>query len=225
MAILAIGALACLAAYHFWREWRPGEKRFPVQGIDVSHHQGEIDWTVLKEQGVDFAYIKATEGGDHIDRRFAVNWRAAPAAGIRWGAYHFFTLCRPGTDQARNILGALPTDVNTLPVAVDLEYLGNCRGRNRMGIDSLHRELTAFIRAVEARTGKRVLLYLTREFDDAFQVSKRVDRPLWLRSLFRQPDFGARPWTMWQAHNYRRVRGIDGPVDWNVAAAEFLIST
>lgn len=218
--LVLIAALATLVAYEGWRRWRPSEARYPIQGVDVSHHQGVIDWRALKSEGVDFAYIKATEGGDHRDRQFARNWRESAAAGVQRGAYHFFTLCRRGADQARNLLAALPQDPRALPVAIDLEFLGNCR--RQLSRAELHRELAAFIGPVEARTGKPVLLYLTEEFDEAYQVSRGLDRPLWLRSLLRQPRFGAQPWTVWQVHSYRRARGVDGPIDWNVARPAFL---
>src|ERR1700759_1840135 len=81
--------------------WRPSERRYPYQGIDVSHHQGHIAWAKLPRQGVDFAYIKATEGSDHVDRRFKANWHAAHRAGIHRGAYHFFRLGGSGRAQAR----------------------------------------------------------------------------------------------------------------------------
>ena len=77
--------------------------------MDVSHHQAEIDWTELKGRAVQFAYIKASEGATSRDPRFASNWKAALAAGVTPGAYHFFTLCKPGAQQARNFLAALPT--------------------------------------------------------------------------------------------------------------------
>jgi lysozyme len=195
--------------------WHPSEARYPDQGIDVSHHQGRIDWPALPAQGVDFAYIKASEGGDHRDRRFAANWLGARAAGIRRGAYHFFTLCRPGAEQAANFIDAVPVEADALPPAVDLEYMGNCAGRLAPG--AFHAELAAYISAVEAHYRRPVLLYLTREFDEAYGVSTRVRRPLWLRSLVLQPRFGARPWTLWQASNFRRLDGIQGRVDWNVA--------
>src|SRR5690349_1794050 len=82
--------------------WRPSERRYPYQGIDVSHHQGHIKWAKLPSQGVDFAYIKATEGSDHVDHRFSRNWHAADRAGIHRGAYHFFGLCSSGEAQAAN---------------------------------------------------------------------------------------------------------------------------
>ena len=91
-ALLTTFSSAGLALWLYALHWHPSDAAWPGQGIDVSHHQGPIDWTALPVQGVDFAYIKATEGGDHRDTRFAENWRASRAAGVRRGAYHFFTL-------------------------------------------------------------------------------------------------------------------------------------
>ena len=214
---ILIAPLVALAGYLVLsaKVWHPSDVDYPEQGIDVSHHQGQIDWTGLPAQGVDFAYIKATEGGDHVDRRFAQNWRAAADAGVKRGAYHFFTLCRSGAEQALNFINTVPADPTALPPVVDLEYLGNCSERPRM-VD-VQSELGAFIVLVEARYKTKVVLYLTEEFDDAYAISARFDRPLWLRSLVLEPDFGARPWALWQASNFRRLDGIDGRVDWNVA--------
>ena len=52
----------------------PSKKQYPVSGIDLSHYQGEVDWPVLAQQNIMFAYIKATEGSSHTDARFAYNW-------------------------------------------------------------------------------------------------------------------------------------------------------
>jgi len=208
-------ALAAGAIWLYAPHWHPSDNAWPAQGIDVSHHQGAIHWPLLPAQGVDFAYIKASEGGDHRDTRFAANWAASRAAGIRRGAYHFFTLCRSGAEQAANFIAAVPAEPDALPPAVDLEYMGNCA--RPVTVEAFHVELAAFIRAVEAHYRKPVLLYLTKEFDGFYRVSARVNRPLWLRSLVVEPGFGARPWTVWQASNFRRLRGIEGRVDWNVA--------
>ncbi|ARS25967.1 GH25 family lysozyme [Sphingomonas sp. KC8] len=184
------------------------------QGIDVSHHQGRIDWRKLPRQGVHFAYIKATEGGDHRDRLFAANWAGAKQAGVARGAYHYFTLCRTGAAQAANFIAVVPVDTAALPPAVDLEFLGNCPKRPTS--DAFHAELATFLRLIEARYRQPVVLYLTAEFDRAYQVSARVNRPLWLRSLGTEPTFGGRPWHMWQVSHSRRLNGIATPVDWNV---------
>src|SRR5579863_5354418 len=58
---------------------------FEVHGIDVSKYQGDIDWNAVKASGVKFAWIKATEGGDRVDEKFAQNWEMAKAAGVPRG--------------------------------------------------------------------------------------------------------------------------------------------
>lgn len=208
-------SLALLLALCIGNAGHASEARYPRKGIDVSHHQGRIDWPRLPRQGVSFAYVKATEGGSHRDRMFGANWAGAKAAGLERGAYHYFTLCRSGADQAANFIAAVPVDPSALAPAVDLEFLGNCKRRPSRA--ALHVELAAFLGAVDRHYGKRAILYLTDEFDHLYGVSARFDRPLWLRSLGKEPAFGARPWNIWQLSHSKRLDGIATPVDWNVA--------
>jgi lysozyme len=212
VAIMAVTGPA--AARH--GGWHPSEHRYPRQGIDVSHHQGHIKWAKLPRQGVDFAYIKATEGSDHVDKRFTTNWHAADRAGIDRGAYHFFGLCSSGQAQAANFVRTVPYDPAALPPALDLEFPGNCKRRPSRA--KVHRELRDFLRIVEARYGKRAVLYLTPHFDKRYKISATFHPPLWLRSIKSKPKFGARPWHIWQASYTRRLHGVRGHVDWNVAA-------
>ena len=190
-------------------------RHYAYHGIDVSHHQGHIAWAKLPSQGVDFAYIKATEGADHVDGRFSTNWHAAHAAGVRRGAYHFFTLCRSGRDQAVHFIRQVPTEAAALPPAVDLEFPGNCKQRPSRA--KFEKELGDFLDIVETHYGKRAVLYLTPHFDKRYRVSANFHRPLWLRSLSTEPRFGARQWTIWQSSSSRKLDGVHGHVDWNVA--------
>jgi len=221
---VAACALAAVLAFGLWAfsgRWHPSDTTYPLQGIDVSHHQGAIDWGKLPAQGVDFAYIKATEGGELRDERFDENWDGAVKAGIRPGAYHFFTLCRSGAGQAENFVGAVPAMPDALPPAVDLEFGGNCAARPDRS--SLLRELKAFLDRIEAHSGRRAILYLTSEFDNHYRVSRAIERDLWLRKLVFEPRFGARPWVVWQASNFRRLDGIAGRVDWNAARLDLAV--
>lgn len=213
LSVALIPLASAAAAPHGGRHH--SHRHYSSHGIDVSHHQGHIAWAKLPRQGVDFAYIKATEGADHVDRRFSINWRAAEDAGIRRGAYHFFTLCRSGREQATHFVNHVPPDASALPPAVDLEFPGNCRGRPSRA--KFHKELGDFLRIVEARYGRHAVLYLTPHFDKRYLVSATFERPLWLRSLRSEPRFGARRWTIWQSSSTRRLDGVRGRVDWNVA--------
>lgn len=210
-----VSSLASPAAARHARRSHPSERHYRSHGIDVSHHQGRIAWAKLPRQGVDFAYIKATEGADRVDSRFSINWRASDAAGIRRGAYHFFTLCRSGRDQAVHFVRHVPADAAALAPAVDLEFPGNCK--RRPSRTKFHKELGDFLRIVEARYGKHAVLYLTPHFDRHYRVSASFKRPLWLRSLGSRPRFGAHGWKIWQTSSSRRLDGVHGRVDWNVS--------
>nr|NKQ99664.1 glycoside hydrolase [Escherichia coli] len=94
-AILA-GLAACASNHDFYptkgdAKPHPGvakAKLHPIQGIDISKWQGNVDWASVRAAGTQFAFIKATEGGDHVDERFRTNWDGAARAGVPRGAYH-----------------------------------------------------------------------------------------------------------------------------------------
>lgn len=184
-----------------------------VPGVDVSHHQGPIDWTALASDNVTFAYIKATEGATHVDPRFADNWRDAGAAGLYRGAYHFFTLCRSGQAQAANFIATVPVEAGSLPPAVDMEHLGPCR--DGPTITDVIGEMRAFMEAVGAHYGARPIIYTTREFHDLHLAEIRGER-FWLRSLFQRPDYRQTDWVIWQHHNRASKRGVSAPIDLNI---------
>lgn len=191
--------------------YRPDRGRFPIRGIDVSHHQGEIDWRRVADDDVVFAYIKASEGGDYSDPDFSRNRAGAERAGIRAGAYHFFTLCRPGADQAENFLAAIGEPGSMLPPTVDLEFGGNCA--KRPSPQDLAGELRAFLDRVEARLARRAVLYMTEEFRDAYGKAL-PERRMWRRSLFMRPR--GDDWAIWQYHNAGWVAGVAAQVDLDV---------
>lgn len=205
------GAISAGVVWYLFNRYEPDRHRFPVRGIDVSHHQGSIDWQKVAADDVAFAFIKATEGGDHRDRLFAENWKNAVSAGLRVGAYHFFTFCRLGRDQAENFLQALGARKGGLPAALDLEFGGNCAAKPEPS--AIRKEIDSFLEPVEKHTGMPVVLYVTPEFWDAY---KHVlpQRPLWIRSIFWPPSQS--DWTFWQYHHAGSVMGISGRVDLNV---------
>jgi len=158
-AISAAMMVGVLAAYYWWYEpWS-----YPIRGTDVSHHQGSIEWKPLASDATDFTYIMATEGGDWTDQNFAFNWGQAKAINLPRGAYHFYTLCRPVEDQIAHIIATVPKESGILPVAIDLEFGGNCKGRP--SVEQFHSDLNQMLDTLEAHYGQRPILYLTRDFD------------------------------------------------------------
>ncbi len=212
--IILVNIAILAMAYFYFMNFEPPKTRFPVRGIDVSHRQGDIDWRAVKRSGIAFAFMKATEGGDFKDPKFKANWREAGAAGLLRGAYHFFTFCRPGADQARNYIDSVPADPSSLPPVVDLELEGNCK-KNPAKAD-LKKELGVFLQRVETHYRQKPILYMSKEFHDAYYGKLGFKNPLWLRSLFSEPSYAKEDWLFWQYHDRGRRDGVDGPVDLNV---------
>ncbi len=214
--VFAFAALMIAAAllWVFAMRWTPTRATYPLQGIDVSAAQGEIDWRKVRAGGADFAYLKASEGTDIRDARFAENWESAREAGLQRGASHAFTLCHLARDQATNFIATVPRETNMLPAVLTLQFESSCTARPDRKI--VLAEIALFIEMVEAHTSKATIVYLTESFEDAYQVSSAVDRSLWLRRMFLAPDYGSHSWVIWQASNQRRIDGITGTVNWNV---------
>jgi lysozyme len=203
--VLAGGATG---GYLFLAHWRPSLEPGERYGIDVSNHQGVIDWDAVAGDGISFAYAKATEGRDWVDKRFAANWAGAADAGIDRGAYHFFSLCTDGAEQAEHFLRVAKPDPQALAPALDLEGLdGDCAPSQA----TVAGEVAEFVALVEDAWDREMVLYVLADWEDAYPV--QLDRQRWHRGFVFRPDFG---WHIWQLHGFADVDGVDTRVDINV---------
>jgi len=215
LAVLFVALAIAFGAYFegFWVPNGVSRAEYPVQGIDVSRHQGAIDWSRVPTRVVQFVYIKATEGGDFRDDRFAANWKASRADGLRRGAYHYFTFKTPGSRQADNFITTVPNDPEALPPAVDVEIWGN--SADRPAVADFQRELSAFIAKVRQHYGTEPVIYAARDFRSRYLAGFPQPR-LWLRAVVASPRLaGISHWTFWQFSERGRIPGINGFVDRN----------
>ncbi|EMY76634.1 glycosyl hydrolase family 25 [Leptospira weilii serovar Ranarum str. ICFT] len=212
--LLGFGLYRALDSGKIWFV-TPSRETYPVRGIDVSNHQGKINWALVPKSEVFFVYIKATEGGEFQDKSFAFNWKEAKRRGFLVGAYHFFTLCKSGKEQAENFIRTVPANSNSLPPVIDLEFVGNCK--ERPPIENVSGEIRDFLNRVDLVYGKKTILYLTYEFIDRYVGTDFQDHPIWIRDIFKHPNtFSDQRWILWQYHNRGHIPGISGPVDLNV---------
>ncbi len=195
-------------------------KRLPIQGIDVSKWQGDIDWQKVKAAGTRFAFIKATEGGDLLDDRFHENWREAKKAGVPRGAYHFVFWCRPAHEQMAWFRRNVPKDPDALPPVLDVEWNGHSKScpRTLPRMKALAK-IRTMLAAMQAHTGKKPIIYTDINFHaDVFEgTSEFDDYPFWLRSVAAHPSerYENRPWEFWQFTATGTVPGVKGDVDRN----------
>ncbi len=196
----------------------PTPADYEVHGIDVSKYQGDIDWSAVRASGVQFAWIKATEGGDHVDDKFAQNWAAAKAAGVPRGAYHFAYWCRPAEEQASWFTANVPADPQALPPVLDVEWNGHSKTCPRkVPREVAIAEMKTILAAMERAYGKRPVIYTSIDFHRDVMQGEFTDYPIWVRSVKCNPAlrYGARKWRFWQHTAEGRIAGIRGFVDRN----------
>jgi lysozyme len=192
---------------------------FDVHGVDVSKYQGEIDWQAVKESGVAFAFIKASEGGDRSDSKFQYNWAAAKAAGVPRGAYHFVYWCRPPHEEIANFIANVPNDPEALPPVLDVEATPESKSCKRtLYRDEALRDMRAMLELMERHYGKRPIIYSSVDFYQAILHSNALSEyPIWVRSTKYHPQvrYGDRKWTFWQYRSDGHIAGIPNAVDQN----------
>jgi GH25 family lysozyme M1 (1,4-beta-N-acetylmuramidase) len=190
------------------------------EGIDVSHYQGAIDWNAVRNGGIEFAWIKATEGTTYIDDKFGANYTGAHAAGVIRGAYHF---ARPGSSsgaaQANYFAdhgGGWSADNLTLPGALDLE--AGCSGLSAAAMQGW---ISDFYNTYKARTGRDMVIYTTASWWNSCTGSwtgMGSKAPLWVAHWgASNPSIpaGFPTWTAWQYTDSGSVAGVAGAVDRN----------
>ncbi|MEU2989615.1 lysozyme [Streptomyces griseoincarnatus] len=197
-----------------------------VQGIDVSHWQGSINWTSVRNAGIQFAWIKATEGTTYKDDRFNSNYVAADNAGVIRGAYHFaLPNASSGATQAAYFAGnggAWSRDNLTLPGVLDIEhnpYGAMCYG---LSTTQMRTWINDFYTAYRSRTGRDVVIYTTASWWNTCTGSwtgMSSKSPLWVAhwTSASAPTIpaGFPTWTVWQYTSTGSVSGVSGNVDRN----------
>ena len=195
----------------------PRPRDYPIHGIDVSKFQGDIDWNAVAGSGVKFAWIKATEGGDHADERFQANWTGAKAAGVPHGAYHFVYWCRPPMEEMAFFEQNAPVEPDALPPVLDVEATPTSKTCHRhLTQDEAIAEMQVMLNEMERHYGKRPVIYTTVDFYQAILADGAfLDYPIWVRSTKYHPSvkYGPRAWHFWQYQSDGRVDGIGGKVD------------
>ena len=189
----------------------------PIEGIDVSHHQNEINWGRVRRDGKRFTFIKVTEGYRYIDPLYAYNHWNARAAGLRVGAYHF---AQPTADlagavrQADHFLAWFNLQDGDLLPVLDLEIA------NDLDPAALTNWTLVWLNRIRGRTGLSALIYSSPDFwanhlEDTSAIAA-AGYTLWIADWNsdtpRTPgaDWGAAGWSVWQYDDCGLVRGITG---------------
>lgn len=193
-AVIILCAVFMLLFYkHIIRINTPSEEKYPVRGVDVSNYQGDIDWGTLS-QGLDFAYIKATEGSSFLDTRFEYNYAEGQKSGLRVGAYHFFSFDSDGDTQAENFISHVKAYDRMLPPVVDVEFYGEYI-KDHKPADEVVPQLKRMLDDLEAEYGVKPVIYATGSAYEMYVKGNFDENDIWIRDVYFTPKDG---WTFWQ---------------------------
>lgn len=191
-----------------------------AKGIDISKHNGKIDFKKVKAAGIDFAMIRAGFGQSTVDDRFHDNIKGAQAHGIKCGVYWFSYAYTPqmARKEATKCLDTIRGYRLQYPVAFDFEYASVEYAKSE-GVH-ITKELASqiadeFLSTVKA-AGYDVALYANIDYlKNYFTDAVKSKYPLWL-AAYRdtEPSHGQ---VIWQHTERGRVDGIRGAVDLNIS--------
>ena len=199
-----------------------------IQGVDLSHWQGSVDWAKMAASGIRFAWSKAAQGQSGRDATWTAERRKeAAAVGIRLGAYHFADLSQTPESNAKNFADAIDAlDVGGLIPALDVESGGL---PEHMTDGEIRAWMVRFAAAFNALIPTPLVLYtdhgtLINRMDGGRSELLAAYPFLWLARYTNAATPGEcgawEKWTAWQYSQSGKVAGVDGNVDLNRIASE-----
>lgn len=191
---------------------------YEIHGIDISHYQGEIDWEVLRNQGmidncpVRFVMIKATEGTDRVDPKFKENFEQSLEYGFTRGAYHFYSVHSKAEDQARFFIRNVKLQNGDLPPVLDVEH--KPKGQTD---EAFRRSVLQWLTIVEEHYQVKPIIYTYYKFKMQYLADKVFDQyPYWIAHYYVDSVEYRGAWKFWQHTDVGRLPGIKGYVDFNI---------
>lgn len=208
----------------FGFRWRAlyGDISYPegyeIHGIDISHHQGKIDWETLRNQGtiencpVRFVMIKATEGATRLDPNFNDNFYQAREWGFTRGAYHFYSVYSPAKEQAEYYLKKVKLEEGDLPPVLDVEF----KPKDQTN-EQFKQSILEWLNIVEAHYKVKPIIYTYYKFKMQYLGDPVFDDyPYWIAHYYVDKVEYKGRWKFWQHTDVGRLPGIKGYVDFNI---------
>lgn len=226
IALVLLLLLVTLFVLYLFSDDRLGACGEPSkQGIDVSHHQGEIDWSVVaSKNNISFVYIKASEGATLQDSRHYYNTTQAQEAGLNVGSYHYFHPNVAVSTQYENFMSVVGQHTQDLIPVIDIEERGGLS--NAQICDSLQK----FSDMLTLHWGVRPIIYCDQNYYNRTLHPQFGNHTLWIArygvmKLKRQPSLhGGKQHSIWQYSQNGRIDGIKGDVDLNCLNDEIELS-
>ncbi len=189
---------------------------YEIHGLDISHHQGNINWKQLSESQknpnpIRFIFMKATEGGDFLDTKFHSNFADAKQNGFICGAYHFYNPKTSPDRQAAFFIRQVTLSCGDLPPVLDIEERGN------KPLSTFQSELLAWLRKIETHYKTKPIIYTSYSFKNNYLSDSIFNSyPFWIAHYYVEKVEYKNKWHFWQHSDRAFIHGIGHNVDLNV---------
>lgn len=195
------------------------------EGIDVSGWQGEIDFSQVKNSGIDFVYIKSSEGQNTVDSYFRRNYEGARSNGLNIGFYHYVRArtTEEAILEAEHFASTIAGTVPTCKLAMDFENFGN------LSTSEINEISKVFLERVQELTNKEMIIYSnTSSARTIFSEELANEYPLWVAQYYVSNPSDNGKWSVWEGFQYTdrgTVPGINGYVDRDRFTSEILLDS
>lgn len=192
-------------------------------GIDVSSHQGDIDWEAVADEGVEFAFIRAVYRGYGtgklvVDEKCLENIEGAQAAGIDVGVYVFSQAISQAEvlEEAGTVIDLLDGYTLQLPIVFDVEKVGDSQARtNSLTVEERTNLTIAFLEAVK-NAGYEPMVYHNTEMGAMLvDLTQLTDYPKWFAG-YNKEFYWPYEYDIWQYSENGSINGINGKVDFDI---------
>lgn len=193
---------------------------FSSVGIDVSHHQENIDWKKLFSSSpmdtlIDFVYCKTTEGISHVDTRWEDNRNTLKELGVTHGAYHFFTPSKDPILQAKNFLQNWNPSPSDLAPVLDVET-------ESVTDEILLKRMKIWLEYIEKKSGIKPIIYTSAHFYATKFKNEFKTHKFWIASYSKKPSFISDERIIhWQYSEEGILPGFTNKIDMNVSKLKF----
>ena len=187
-----------------------------VFGIDISHHQGLIDWNALKQfsnqKEIGFVLIRSSRGSYDNDIYFNYNWASAQTHNFIRGAYHYYRPNENSTKQAQNYINRVKLKKGDLPPILDIEKRSTIQS-----VKALRKGIKNWLNIVEQHYGVKPILYSGDKFYKSYLKGHGFDKYiLWIANYNRVEEPKTKFWSFWQFSDKGKTKGINEHVDFDV---------
>ena len=213
LAVLLCGGFAYLYYLYEYdpKAWAEIVSMTNYNGIDVSHHNGIINWErVARDEKIQYVYIKATEGASFHDVLYRRNLTKARKNGLKAGSYHYFSMHSSPEEQFENIRRHIKPEEQDLIPAIDVEHL------KKQNPQEVRQRVLELARLMERHYGQKPLIYANVHDYQTYLTPDLDEYPLFLAHYnLVASSVRKNPYVLWQYSDRGAVNGIIGPVDFS----------